>query len=110
MTLICPHCQSHRVTTQDVAKKVGGVIGVISGTATGVAAALLSAESRNQPIPAGPSGLKLVGIATAILAGLAGASSAGSTGARLGEVLDQRLLDNYHCLDCGHHFRDKVGI
>jgi outer membrane lipoprotein SlyB len=48
-------------------------------------------------------------VAGAIFGALIGAATGGVAGAKLGEVIDQRVLDNYVCQDCGltfsHHDR-----
>ncbi|WP_217469189.1 hypothetical protein [Paraburkholderia ultramafica] len=43
-------------------------------------------------------------IAGAVIAGLAGAAAGCATGTALGETFDQKVLDNWHCRDCGHIF------
>ena len=55
-------------------------------------------------IAAGPAGVGVGGIAGAILGGLAGAVTGCIAGAKLGEIIDERVLDNYLCLACGHTF------
>jgi hypothetical protein len=46
-------------------------------------------------------------MAGAILGGLAGAATGCIAGAKLGEVIDGRVLDNYRCLDCGLSFSGR---
>ncbi|MEB0027382.1 hypothetical protein QN375_16620 [Pseudomonas sp. MH9.2] len=43
----------------------------------------------------------------ALIGGLAGAATGCIAGAKLGEVIDERVLDNYTCLDCGLSFSDR---
>jgi hypothetical protein len=40
----------------------------------------------------------------AILGGLIGAATGCITGAKLGEIIDDQVLDNYSCLNCGLSF------
>lgn len=55
-------------------------------------------------IVAGPGGSVLGAVAGAMLAALAGAAAGCAAGAALGEFLDDKLLNNHQCLDCGHCF------
>lgn len=93
MTDQCPSCQSASVITKDIARKIGAIIGTVGGAARGVTGAT-----------AGPAGIIAGGMAGAILGGLAGAATGCIAGAKLGEVIDERVLDNYVCLDCGLSF------
>ena len=52
----------------------------------------------------GPIVSALGGMAGALLGGLIGAVSGAVAGGQVGEVLDEQVLDDYHCLDCGHAF------
>jgi hypothetical protein len=52
----------------------------------------------------GPAAAVVGAIAGAIIAGILGGITGGMAGARLGSIIDDNLLDNYRCLDCGHHF------
>ena len=52
----------------------------------------------------GLGGSTLGSVAGAIFGALIGAATGGVTGAKLGEVIDQRVLDNYVCQDCGLSF------
>ena len=85
MNLQCPHCQSPRVASRNVAKKAGGLIGSVGGAASGAAGAL--------------NGARFGG-----MVGVVGGASGGMAGAKLGELVDDRMLDNCQCLDCGHRF------
>ena len=78
MTTNCPHCQSPRVVSKNIAKKTCGYLGLVGGAASGIAGAFLGA--------------------------LVGAAAGGIAGAQLGEVIDETVLDNHECLDCGHEF------
>lgn len=55
-------------------------------------------------IVAGPGGPILGAVAGAMLAALAGAAAGCTVGAALGEFLDDNVLNNHLCLDCGHSF------
>ena len=105
MKTVCPKCASERIETCDRAMKAGGAIGFVGGAASGVAGAL--AGSRTGAIVgvvAGPVGVAVGSIAGAIIGGLMGGAAGGVTGAQLGQVIDERILDNYRCLACGYRF------
>ncbi len=108
MTTQCPRCHSTAVITKDIARKVGALIGTVGGAAQGVTGAMAGAEVGSViGLIAGPAGSAVGGMAGAILGGLAGAATSCIAGAKLGEVIDERVLDNYACLDCGLSFSDR---
>ena len=41
------------------------------------------------------------------LGGLLGGTAGGMAGAKLGQVIDERVLENNHCLNCGHTFSNE---
>ena len=108
MTTECPHCQSTRITTRNVAKKAGGLIGTVGGTASGAAGAINGAKFGGiVGVAGGTAGIALGTLAGAIFGALVGGASGGMAGAKLGELVDDRVLDNHQCLDCGHSFSAK---
>lgn len=52
----------------------------------------------------GPVGTLIGTVGGAILGGLFGAAAVCTVGARLGEVVDDNVLDNCECLSCGYTF------
>jgi DNA-directed RNA polymerase subunit RPC12/RpoP len=105
MSIQCPQCQSLRISSKDVGKRAGAVIGTVGGGVSGAAGALSGAEFGGMVgAVGGPVGIALGALSGAILGGLVGAATGGITGSKLGEVIDQRVLDNYVCRDCGHTF------
>lgn len=71
----CPKCQSDRVEMRHRARKTGGAVGAVCGA-----------------------------IAGAVIAGLIGGTAGCATGSMFGEVVDDKVLDNYRCHACGHTF------
>lgn len=111
MNLHCPNCYSERVTTRNRAKKAGGLIGGIAGTASGAAGAFSGSEiGMTVGVVAGPPGMAIGALAGAILGALVGGTTCGMAGAKLGEVVDERILDNYRCLACNHIFSIKFPV
>lgn len=105
MNIQCPNCRSIRITTKDEGRKVGGAIGAVGGGIHGIAGALKGAEvGRAVGSIAGPAGGAFGSIAGTFLGGLIGAVTGSVTGAKLGEIVDQHILDNYLCQSCGHSF------
>lgn len=105
MTIQCPSCRSESVATRDIAKKTGALIGTIGGAVRGVTGALAGAEvGAAVGVIASPAGVTLGGVAGAILGGLAGSAAGCIAGAKLGAVVDDRVFDNFRCLDCGFSF------
>lgn len=115
MPLICPHCRSERIATRNFARKTAGLIGTVGGTVGGAASGLSGAEiGMTVGIVAGPPGMMIGGFLGALFGALIGGTACGLAGAQLGELVDQRILDNYRCLACGHCFshlpdRDEPG-
>lgn len=109
MSVQCPRCYSMNIQTHNRAKHAGGVIGGVGGTASGIAGALSGAEvGGTVGVWAGPFGLALGTLAGALIGGLVGGATGGIAGAKLGEVVDARVLENHQCLDCGHHFSQSA--
>lgn len=111
MTTQCPRCHSTAVITKDLARKVGALVGTVGGAAQGVTGAMAGAEvGAVIGVVAGPAGVVAGGMAGAILGGLAGAATGCIAGAKLGEVIDERVLDNYACLDCELSFNRRHSV
>ncbi|WP_214608529.1 hypothetical protein [Cupriavidus metallidurans] len=109
MMAACPQCQSRQVVTRNHARKAGGTLGAIAGAASGFSAAMKGARIGGTlggriGLIAGPSGAALGTLAGAILGGVLGGTAGCSAGATLGELIDDKVLHNYRCLDCGHTF------
>lgn len=100
-----PRCESERVVTKNTGRSTGGIIGSVGGAASGAAGAVSGAEIGGVlGVVGGPLGIALGGIAGAILGGLFGGVAGGLAGATIGEQLDERVLNNFECLECGHTF------
>ena len=113
MTMICPKCASRDIETRDVAKKTGGALGLLAGAASGVASAMSGADigasvGSAVGLIAGPVGSRLGGLAGTLIGGLLGGVAGGVAGARLGHLIDEQMLDNYHCLACDYRFSLKT--
>ncbi len=106
----CPKCLSSRVETKDYAKTAAGTVGLVGGTASGILRARQGAEigaavGNVAGIVAGPVGSRVGRWIGALVGGLVGGATGALAGAQIGHVIDEHLLDNYHCLVCDHHFR-----
>jgi hypothetical protein len=98
----CPNCQSTRVGTRNLGKKIGGALGAMTGAACGAALAWRGAQvGAIAGATLGPAGSFVGAILGAALSGLA----AGTT---IGEAVDTNFLDNHECLDCGYTFSMKA--
>lgn len=105
MSLKCPKCGSTHVTTRDFGRKTGGAIGTVAGGLTGVSGALTGGRiGMAVGVIAGPAGSAIGGVAGALIGAIVGAATVGVAGAKLGEVIDARVLDNLECGHCGHVF------
>ncbi|MDO8887005.1 MAG: hypothetical protein Q7V16_00315 [Hydrogenophaga sp.] len=88
---------------------IGGLAGALASGSSAWITARVGARVGLQvgaglAIVAGPGGTVLGAVAGALLAALAGAAAGCTVGAALGEFLDEKLLNNRLCLDCGHSF------
>ena len=105
----CPNCQSNRIVTKDVAKKTCGFLGMVGGAASVTTGTITGAEiGSTVGMIGGPPGATLGTLAGAILGALIGVATAGVAGAKLGEVIDDKILDNYQCLSCHFMFSQKT--
>lgn len=86
----CPHCHSLRIVTRDYAQKTCGVLGAL----VGAAAATDGSRSTSRTGDA--------------LGALMGAGSGVVAGLNLGQMIDERILNNYVCRDCRAVFRQPL--
>lgn len=108
-TTNCPHCQSHRVITSHLGRRIGGAIGTLAGAMTATArvtgGAQLGAEiGALLGTSAGPAGFTVGAFSGALLGAMAGAAAGCAVGAALGEAIDAKILHNHQCIDCGRGF------
>ncbi len=102
---VCPLCLSKQVISRNWGRKAGGAIGCAAGAACGFYGSLRGAQiGIASGMLAGPGGSAIGGIAGAVLGALAGTAVGCEIGTNVGKQLDERMLDNYECLDCGHAF------
>jgi hypothetical protein len=104
ITQRCPNCRSARVEPRNYAQRLGGAIGAIAGSTSGIALALTGAEIG---LLAGPVGVMLGGMAAVIIEGIVGGATGCAAGSKLGAAIDRNILHNQLCLDCGHTFSDR---
>jgi len=105
-SLSCPRCNSHRITTRDYASKTGSAIGTVAGAAGGAAAMMAGAETgATLGLIAGPVGSIVGGLAGGLMGMLLGGATGCATGHAVGRQIDDLVLDNHECQDCGHVFR-----
>lgn len=48
-----------------------------------------------------------LGMVGGFFGALVGATAGVVAGSKLGETIDERVLDNYHCLDCNYEFSQQ---
>jgi len=109
MIIKCPNCQSNRIVTKDVAKKTCGLLGMVGGAASVTTGTLSGAElGGTLGMIAGPPGATLGAIAGALFGALIAGTTGGLAGAKLGEVIDDKILDNYQCLACEYAFSQNT--
>ena len=87
----CPRCNSPFVMSHNVARKLGGLVGAVAGTISG-----LNGNAHK--------GDFLSSLAGNLIAALLGATAGCSAGTVLGAAIDDNILNNYECLKCGHRF------
>ena len=102
---ICPKCNSARIVTNDTAKSYGGIIGTAGGAISGATAALAGANIGSKiGMVAGPEGIVAGTVAGALFGALFYGATGGIAGSQLGKVVDEHVLKNLECQDCGHAF------
>ena len=105
LRLCCPKCQSTQIDSKNLARKSGSAIGTMAGGISGVAGVMNGAEIGTMlGWVVGPGGAVLGTLAGALFGGLIAAAAGCALGASLGEVIDDKLLNNYRCLSCQHSF------
>jgi len=102
---VCPKCHSLRIETRNSARRLGGAIGALSGAASAMLA--VSTKARAVAGVAGGPGATFSIITSSVLAALISGAASSATGVKLGEVIDEKILNNYLCHSCGHTFSLK---
>lgn len=105
-TVVCLKCGSPNIETKNHAKRIGGVLGTcagvigsLSGAAKGASAGATMAFRATAPT------MPLVSVTAAVLGALVGGAMSCATGAALGQVVDETVLNNHLCLRCDHFFQ-----
>lgn len=105
----CPSCQSTRIGKKNYGKKAAGVVGASAGTYGGyVSAASGGRVGASIGMAAGPVDATVGGIGGVLIGALLGGATGASAGVILGQVLDEHVFDNYHCLECGYSFSSDL--
>lgn len=112
MYLRCPQCQSDTIRTRNIAKRTCAILGTIAGA---IAAALGATRWKRpgpifQLVPQDDFGKMASRTANTLLSALIGASTGGGTGAKLGEFIDEHILNNYQCPRCEHVFDAATAV
>jgi hypothetical protein len=109
--MFCPQCQSGSVLSRDLARRTGGVLGAAAGGIAGATGAITGAELGGAfGLVAGPPGMVLGSIAGALLGAFVTGTTGCIAGARLGELIDENILNNYQCQECGYQFSTGCGV
>ena len=105
MTLRCPRCESWQIAERRLARRVVGAIGTLAGAVGSVLSSLGGAEvGLAVGALVGPGGAAVGMACGAVLAALTGGATGCVLGTRLGQAIDEHLLDAHACLSCGHRF------
>jgi phage tail tape-measure protein len=104
VTQRCANCRSARVEPRNYAQRLGGAIGAIAGSTSGIALALTGMEIG---LLGGPVGAVLGGMAGVVIEGIVGGATGCAAGSKLGAAIDRNILHNQLCLDCGHTSSDR---
>ena len=101
----CPCCKSRRLKKLNYGKRTGGTIGTIAGAIAGRTSLIGGAElGATVGLMSGPFGIVIGGFAGALMGVLVGGATGCTVGSKLGTVIDDRILDNFQCLDCKYTF------
>lgn len=98
MKVQCPFCSSRQITQRRSAMKFGAIVGGLGGVARGISMTLTANRL------SGPLGSTTCAIGAALIGGLAGGAKGCMLGAHLGHELDNSVLANYLCHNCGKCF------
>ena len=108
MSPCCPKCNSLRLGRRFVGKRSVASIGTIAGSLSGAVGALRGAQvGMSLGIIGGPPTMTLGALAGAALGALVGGAFGCKLGADLGELVDQNVLNDCECLDCGFSFNKQ---
>ena len=102
---ICPKCNSARNVHTHTTNPYRRIIGTAWGAISGATAALPGANIGSKiGMVAGPVGIVAGTVAGALFGALFYGATGGIAGSQLGKVVDEHVLKNLECQDCGHAF------
>ena len=105
MGIPCPRCHSQHTIERHYGKKTGSALGTTAGFIGGFTAATKGARVGSTiGLIAGPAGSIFGGLSGAIIGGLLGGFTGGVAGSKLGEFVDNEVLNSHECLNCRHTF------
>ncbi|CAM5555307.1 hypothetical protein [Eoetvoesiella caeni] len=105
-TVVCPKCSSTNTQTKNHAKRIGGAIGTCAGVMSSLSSAAKGAGiGAAMAYRATASTMPLISVTAAVLCALAGGAMGCATGAALGQIVDETVLNNHLCLHCDHSFQ-----
>ena len=108
MSLCCPKCNSTRLGRRFVGRRTVASIGTIAGSLSGAVGALRGAQvGMSLGIIGGPPTMTIGALAGAALGAMVGGAFGCKIGADLGELVDQDVLNDCECLDCGFSFNKQ---
>ena len=105
MSIVCPSCGSTHIIARHMGRKVSALTG---GTALGAASALAASGAKTGlavGLVGGPLTMGAAAISGAVIAGLFGFVTGSLACSKIGDRLDEQILDNFECADCGTTFR-----
>ncbi len=101
----CPQCNHTHIITKDTGKRVASIIGIATGAISGLSSSMIHIRiGSNIGSIAGPPGIIIGTLSGAVISALLGAGAGGITGAQIGGMIDQQILGNHLCTQCGHTF------
>ncbi len=90
MSPICPFCQSDRVRSRDLGKRVGSFVGAVAGAVSGATTVLGSMDARVNPMA------HAIGVlAGAVMGCLVGGTAGCATGASFGVYSMKKLWTTF---------------
>ena len=95
---ICPNCGSANVRLRPIATRTCGGIGAVTGGIAAAKAGMAGAEIGKALMP------HVGGIIGGFTGFMTGLLTGALSGAAVGHAIDRRIIQAYHCNDCGHDF------
>lgn len=98
--LSCIQCGSDQVFARNHARRACGILGAAAGALSGYK----TADRETAPCETSSPATHMLALISSLLTALFSSASGCAAGAAIGRTIDDNVLKNFQCMNCGHSF------